>query len=495
MRLSEELSLLVKSRYPVIYIETPDEDYVFRHLKEIAERVHLVFYYWSITDGLRRGENKSSYYQTGDPAVALKTVLTLTESATMGPGLFVFKDIHRHLRNDVVLRLFKDLVLKIKDTRDTAAIIAPDYELPGDLASYAGHIRGGFPDESEIASELAGIIEEMCRDRRELQVKLAPAEKAGMVTALKGLTLQQIRNVISQALLNDGVLSVGDLATIENYKRRIFDRDGFLEFHGSRRLEEIAGFENLKHWLAERAESFAGGVSSLPPPKGLLLMGVQGCGKSLAVKVIADALKLPLYQLDLGRLYTKYIGETESNLRKALAVAEKLAPMCLWIDEIEKSFAAATGGDVDGGVSQRVLGSFLTWLQEKKAGCFVAATANDIHRLPPEFLRKGRFDEVFFVDLPDPAEREAIFRIHLEKRGLDPTGFDLAGLSKRSVDFSGAEIEQAIIAALYSAAHRNEKLTTAHIIAKIEATRPLAVMRREEIAALREWARERTVPV
>lgn len=494
VRLSEELTLLVKSRYPVIYVETPDESYAFRHLKEIADLLHLLFYHWSVTDGLRRGENKSPYYQTNDPVSALKTILDLTESAHTGPGLFVLKDLHRHLKNEVVLRLFKDLALKIKDTRDTAVIVAPEYELPGDLAPYTGHIIGGFPDEAEISGQLMEIIDEMFRDHRQLQVRLTAGETSGIVAALKGLTLQQIRNVISQALLDDGVLSIGDLAAIEDYKRRIFDQEGFLEFHGSRKLEEIAGFANLKGWLAERASSFAGGSSPLPPPKGLLLMGVQGCGKSLAVKVIAGALKLPLYQLDLGRLYTKYIGETEGNMRKALAIAEKLAPMCLWIDEIEKGFAAAAGGDVDGGVSQRVLGGFLTWLQEKKSRCFVAATANDIHNLPPEFLRKGRFDEVFFVDLPGPAEREAVFRIHLEKRGLDPGGFDLAALVERSVDFSGAEIEQVIIAALYSAAHGGEQLTTAHILAKIDSTKPLSVMRREEIEALREWARERTVP-
>jgi SpoVK/Ycf46/Vps4 family AAA+-type ATPase len=225
-----------------------------------------------------------------------------------------------------------------------------------------------------------------------------------------------------------------------------------------------------------------------------MLMGVQGCGKSLAVKVIARELSLPLYRLDLGRLYSKYIGETERNLRKALAVVEKLCPVCLWIDEIEKGFAASSG-ELDGGVSQRILGTFLTWMQEHQATCFVAATANDIDRLPPEFLRKGRFDEVFFVDLPDRRGREQLFEIHLKKRKLNPQNFDPQTLVEMPPDFSGAEIEQTIISALYRASSEKRALTTEHILEQLRSTKPLSVMKREQILALRDWAKERTIPV
>jgi SpoVK/Ycf46/Vps4 family AAA+-type ATPase len=220
---------------------------------------------------------------------------------------------------------------------------------------------------------------------------------------------------------------------------------------------------------------------------------VQGCGKSLVIKVVARELNLALYRLDLSRLYSKYIGETEQNLRKALQTVEKLSPLCLWIDEIEKCFAAS-GGDIDGGVSQRMLGTFLTWMQERKSNCFIAATANNIYMLPPEFLRKGRFDEIFFVDLPDLELRANIFRIHLAKRKLDPEKFDCLSLAEKSYGFNGAEIEQAVISALYRASSRKETVSTAYIAEQLESTKPLSIIKREEIEDLRQWAKERTVP-
>jgi SpoVK/Ycf46/Vps4 family AAA+-type ATPase len=222
-------------------------------------------------------------------------------------------------------------------------------------------------------------------------------------------------------------------------------------------------------------------------------MGVQGCGKSLAIKAVAKELGLPLYRLDIGKLYSQYIGQTEQNLRKALKTVDQLSPLCLWIDEIEKGFAASHG-ESDGGVSQRVLGTFLTWMQERKSSCFVAATANDVYRLPPEFLRKGRFDEIFFVDLPDQKIRKTLFTIHMRKRGLDPKNFDVKLMADKAADFSGAEIEQAVISALYRASSRKEPVSTHHILEQIHATKPLALLKQEEIAALREWARERTIP-
>jgi len=221
-------------------------------------------------------------------------------------------------------------------------------------------------------------------------------------------------------------------------------------------------------------------------------MGVQGCGKSLAVKAVAKELGLPLYRLDIGKLYSQYIGQTEQNLRKALGIVDKLCPLCLWIDEIEKGFAASAG-ESDGGVSQRVLGTFLTWMQERKSNCFLSATANDVYRLPPEFLRKGRFDEIFFVDLPDLKIREFLFMIHLRKRGLDPEKFNGKLLAEKAVDFSGAEVEQAIISALYRASSKNQPVSTEHILQQICSTKPLALLKQEEISILREWAKERTI--
>ena len=274
----------------------------------------------------------------------------------------------------------------------------------------------------------------------------------------------------------------------------VFDQEGLLEFYLTEDKDNIAGFKNLKRWLSERKNSFISGTNCpLPPPKGILLMGIQGCGKSLATKITSRELNLPLYRLDLARLYSKYIGETEQNLRKALMIVEKLCPLCLWIDEIEKGFASS-GGDIDGGVSQRILGTFLTWMQEHKSTCFLAATANDIYRLPPEFLRKGRFDEIFFVDLPDAESREQLMKIHLKKRGINPENFDLKLLTDATVDFSGAEIEQAIISALYRASSEKENISTKLIIGQIKSTKPLSLLKREEITRLRVWAKERTIP-
>jgi SpoVK/Ycf46/Vps4 family AAA+-type ATPase len=336
------------------------------------------------------------------------------------------------------------------------------------------------------------MFHEIIRDEKG-KVFLTVDETQKITQSLKGLSVQQIRNVIHQCFIDDRLIDIKDLRTVESFKKKLFDQEGLLEFCLTEDKENIANFDNLKRWLNERKESFTGTTSSLPPPRGVLLMGVQGCGKSLSVKALAKELGLPLYRLDTGRLYSQYIGQTEQNLRKALATVDKLSPLCLWIDEIEKGFAASAG-ESDGGVSQRVLGTFLTWMQERKSTCFLAATANDVYRLPPEFLRKGRFDEIFFVDLPDQEMRMSLFSIHLRKRGLNPETFDCKSFAEKAADFSGAEIEQAIISALYRASSKKEPLSTNHILEQIGLTKPLSLLKQEEISTLREWARERTIP-
>jgi SpoVK/Ycf46/Vps4 family AAA+-type ATPase len=403
------------------------------------------------------------------------------------------KDFCKHLENAILLRLFKDLVNLIRNTKNTIALLGPEYSLPKDIEPEAAHIVGGYPDEQEIASVLKGIFNEFIRDEKG-KISLTIDELRKIIKSLKGLSVQQIRNVIHQCFIDDHLMNIKDLKTVESYKKKLFDQEGMLEFCVTEDKENIADFDHLKRWLNERKESFTATIPSLPPPRGVLLMGVQGCGKSLSVKAIAKELGLPLYRLDTGRLYSQYIGQTEQNLRKALATVEKLSPLCLWIDEIEKGFAASAG-ESDGGVSQRVLGTFLTWMQERKSTCFLAATANDVFRLPPEFLRKGRFDEIFFVDLPDQVMRTSLFIIHLRKRGLSPETFDCKSLAEKAADFSGAEIEQAIISALYRASSKKEPLSTNHILEQISSTKPLALLKQEEISTLREWAKERTIPV
>ena len=494
---NEELNLLIKSKYPLVYFETVDEIYTVKQLRAIANQLGLDFYQWSLTDGLRRGDNDDPYYRTKEPVKMLRMVQYFVKPRTdeeFKPGLFVLKDFEKHLEDDLTVRLLKDIINRIKGTRDTLVIVAAEYKLPKDIEPDSAHLLGGYPIEDEIKTVIKETTEELGRTNEKVALSLSDEELNQIANALKGLSIQQIRNVINECLLADSILDINDLSVIEAYKEKVFDQEGLLEFCLTEDRSNIAGFNNLKRWLAERKDSFSlRRTASLPVPKGLLLMGVQGCGKSLATKVIARELNLPLYRLDLARLYSKYIGETERNLRTALMIARKLCPICLWIDEIEKGFAASDSS-INGGVSQRVLGTFLTWMQEREADCFIAATANDIYRLPPEFLRKGRFDEIFFVDLPDAESREQLLKIHLKKRGLEPEGFDLRTIVNVTMGFSGAEIEQAIIAALYRASTEKEPISTKHIVEQIESTKPLSVLKEEEISALRAWAKERTIP-
>jgi hypothetical protein len=492
MLANDELALLIKSKYPLVFVESIDEEYVVNQLRQTASQLGLIFYQWSMTTGLQRGYKEGPYYQTGDPEKMIRTVLSLIKSDRSESGLFVLKDFDKHLENAILLRLFKDLVNLIKNTKTTIVIVSPEYKLPKDIEPEAAHIVGGYPDEREIGSVLKGMFNELIKSEKG-KVSLTVDEIQRIIKALKGLSVQQIRNVINQCFIDDHLIDIKDLNTIESCKKKLFDQEGLLEFCITEDKENIANFDNLKRWLSERKESFSSETSSLPPPRGVLLMGVQGCGKSLAVKAIAKELRLPLYRLDIGRLYSQYIGQTEQNLRKALATVDKLSPLCLWIDEIEKGFAASTG-ESDGGVSQRVLGTFLTWMQERKSKCFLTATANDIYRLPPEFLRKGRFDEIFFVDLPDQEIRTSLVVIHLRKRGLTPEKFDCKLLAEKAADFSGAEIEQAIISALYRASSKKEPISTALILEQIRLTKPLALLKEEEISSLRDWAKERTIP-
>jgi SpoVK/Ycf46/Vps4 family AAA+-type ATPase len=496
--INNELSLLVKSKYPVIFFESLDENHAIVQLKALADELDLIFYHWSLTDGLRRGDNKDPYYQSKEPTYMMHTVKFLTnppEGEEIPPGLFVLKDFERHLENVLVLRLFKDVINNIRNTKNTIVILAPEYKLPKDIESDSAHIIGGYPVEDEIETVIKEMIKDLRRTHKGIDFSIDPGDLKTIINGLKGLSIQQIKNIINQCVLHDNMLTIKDLSAIELYKRKIFDQEGLLEYYLSENRQNIAGFHNLKRWLRDRRDSFtSNSCSSIPYPKGILLMGVQGCGKSLAIKVIARELNLPLYRLDLARLYSKYIGETEQNLRKALNIVDKLCPLCLWIDEIEKGFAASSG-DIDGGVSQRILGTFLTWMQERKSACFLAATANDIYQIPPEFLRKGRFDEIFFVDLPDVSSREEIFKIHFVKRGLSLEDFDYKRLAAMTEEFSGAEIEQAIISALYRSSSRKEPLSTKHIIEQIKSTKPLAILKREDIMTLRAWAKERTVSV
>ena len=334
------------------------------------------------------------------------------------------------------------------------------------------------------------------RAQHSFEVSLGPDGMNAVVQALSGLTLNQARQALAWAVFEDNELSSEDIPQLIQRKGQAIQDGGLLEFYPpGENAFELGGFERLKAWLSRAQVGFGKEAQALGlrAPRGVLFVGVQGCGKSLAAKAIAGIWQQPLLKLDAGRLYDKYVGESEKNLRKTLDVAEAIAPSVLWIDEIEKAFAS--GGDADGGLSRRMLGSFLTWLQERRAPVFVAATANDLSGVPPELLRKGRFDEIFFVDLPSAAEREVVLGIHLRMRKQDAAAFDLVALAEATDGFSGAELEQVIVSSLYRSLHELQPLTTGLLLQEVAQTAPLSVSRREDIERIREAARGRFVPV
>jgi hypothetical protein len=352
-----------------------------------------------------------------------------------------------------------------------------------------------LPDSEAIRAELTRTVREL-HDELGIEVKLT-AEDAGALTLnLSGLTLAEIRRAVRKAALDDRVLDHSDLEGLIHAKRDAIARGGVLEwFPASTEPEPIGGMSRLLDWLSKRRGSFdqAAREFGLEPPRGLLMIGVQGCGKSLLARNVARSWGLPLVRLDPGTLYDKYVGETEKNLRQAVQTVDAMVPVVLWIDEIEKGLAAS-GGDADGGVSRRLLGTFLTWFQERESGVFVVATANEVAQLPPELLRKGRFDEIFFVDLPSAEDRGQILSMHLEKRKRDPADFDLESLVAASDGFSGAELEQAIVAGLYTAWSGERQIDTEILLAEIETAVPLSRTMAERVRELRDWARDREVP-
>jgi SpoVK/Ycf46/Vps4 family AAA+-type ATPase len=317
-----------------------------------------------------------------------------------------------------------------------------------------------------------------------------------IVRNLRGLSLGEARRLARHLIFRDGVICANDLPELAKLKFELLNKSGNLHFeYDTAQFADVAGLTRLKAWVTQRRAAYSSEKlpPGLDPPKGMLLLGVQGCGKSLAAKAVAGGFGVPLVRLDFGTLYNKYHGETEKNLREALASAEQIAPCVLWIDELEKGLAAS-GSSEDGGVSRRVLGYFLTWMAERKSRVFLVATANAVKDLPPELLRKGRFDEIFFVDLPNHGVRAEIFRLHLAKREVDWEAFSLDTLAAAAEGFSGAEIEQAVVSGLYAAHAMGTPLDEAALLREIRGTRPLSVLMSEQVNALREWASTRTVP-
>ncbi len=492
-----DIKTLISSFHPLLVVETSEEDRVRAILDTAAAELRMAIFEWSVTRGLRRRDpvsGRSGKIVGGEsPLGLLKHEETLTVEA-----IYLLKDFGAYLENPAVARQLREVAQQFTRTRSAIVLSGRSVDLPEDLQHLSVYYKLELPKQDELQKIFDTTVASLQSTHR-IRVELSPVEEEEFVQALRGLTLNEARQTIAHATIADGKLSASDVRHVLDRKAQVLRDGGLLEyFPAADNPYELAGFDRLKAWLARARTGFSPEAQelNLTPPKGILLVGVQGCGKSLTAKVIAREWRLPLLKLDAGSLFDKYLGESEKNLRKAIRQAEAMAPAVLWIDEIEKGLAPSSGpGESDGGVGRRMFGTFLTWLQEKRADVFVVATANDLQVLPPELLRKGRFDEIFFVDLPDAREREGILRIHLGLRKQDAARFDLAALVAASDGFSGAEIEQVTIAGLYRALHQKKDLTTELLLEEIRETIPLSVSRREDVERLRAIARERFVPV
>ncbi|MCB2224885.1 MAG: AAA family ATPase [Actinobacteria bacterium] len=487
MDTSADLRVLLASQYPLLLVATREEQRFLGLLRRAASGLGLPVWVWSAASGLAR-DGGDPMYGTTDARRALQFVADLRD-----PGVFVFTDAHHPLRDPVTLRAVKDAAQRA-ERGQTLLLTSPAATVPPELESLAVPWTLRPPERSELAAMVRRAVEDLAATRT--PVRLSASDEAAITGALAGLTMADAERLLQRAVVRDGGLGPDDVAYLRAEKAEMLNTDGVLEIveRHPGGLDGVGGLDGLKAWLRTRGEALRSGraeAMGLDAPRGVLLTGVPGCGKSLAAKALAADWHRPLVLLDPGRLYGRYVGESEDRLGAALGAVEAMRPAVLWIDEIEKGFAA--GGDGDGGVSRRLLGTFLRWLQERPDGVFVVATANDVASLPPEFLRKGRFDEVFFVDLPDEAARRSIFGAHLSGRGHDPGGFDLDKLAAISDGFSGAEIEAAVVGALYRAFGAGRDLTTEELAAETEATVPLSVSRAEDVARLRTWAATRAV--
>jgi hypothetical protein len=477
-----DLKSLVLSFHSLITVETVEEERVRSLVHEVAVDLRLPLFEWSLTDGFHRFAG-AAIGETRDPLAALRHI----ESIAGNDAIYLLKDMAPHLTTPAIARPLRDLAQRLTATRSAVVLTGDPIELPKDIEALAVRFALEFPDADELRDLMRTVIDALGA-RQKVAVELTREEAQHLIHALSGLTLNQARQVIAQAIVDDGRLSGEDIRAVIRAKGEMIERGGILDFFPvQENAFQLGGFARLKEWLESAQVGFTpeARAINLEAPKGILLVGVQGCGKSLAAKFVARQWQLPLLKLDAGRLYDKYVGESEKNFRKATSLAEAMSPVVLWIDEVEKVFAQGGSGEADGGLSQRLFGSFLTWLQEKDGEVFVVGAANDLMSVPPELLRKGRFDEIFFVDLPSAAEREDIFRIHLALRKQDPSRFDLAALAAATDGFSGAEIEQTVVAALYRALQHKQPLTVDAIIAAARSTVPLCVARAEDVAAVR----------
>src|SRR4051812_1804082 len=455
MNFQTELETLIRARYPILYIVSSEELRAQDVIVEIAKKRQKKVFEWSYSTGIvpagtsiQLQKNRSA--ATKEPLAALDQVIEQVE-----PALFVFKDLHPFLTksNFAIVRKLKEIALHLKNSYKTILLISPVLEIPAELEKEITVLNHPLPSRDDLNA----LLDKIAADVNHLKVKVELDDEGRdrLLQAALGLTLGEAENVFAKIIVKSGRLSGDDISEVFAEKQQIIRKSGVLEYYAaSEDFSSVGGLSILKDWLNKRSAAFTAEARAfgLPAPKGILMLGVQGCGKSLTAKAVSTQWQLPLLRFDMGRMFGSLVGSSEENVRRAIAVADSIAPAILWVDEIDKAFAGSQGsGAVDGGTSARVFGTFLTWLSEKTAPVFVVATANDISHLPPELMRKGRLDEIFFVDLPSDEERQEIFRIHLAKRHRNPEQFDLLALAACSKEFSGAEIEESIISALYDA--------------------------------------------
>ncbi len=487
----DELRLLVNSRQPIIIVETSEEERLETLLFDVATEMDVPLFRWSVTKGLSRFRGEA-LYNSDAPEAALTNIATIT-----GDAIFLLKDFARYCDNDKVCRRLRELAGQFRTARRSIVITAAKVQLPEELCGDVAEFSFALPTAEELAVGVKEVIREASA-RTMAAMELGADGVMLLAKNLVGLPMEEALRTLRMCILSRHKLDAELLADVLDAKRQALRKDGLLEtVKRDASFNDVAGLRNLREWIGKRKSAMTaeGQKFGLIAPKGVLITGVQGCGKSLAAKAIAGEWGYDLARLDAGALYDKFVGESERKFRHALDQAQQLAPMVLWIDEIEKAFASAgSSGDADAGLSQRLLASLLTWMQDREGGVFLAATSNNISALPPEMLRKGRFDEIFFVDLPNAGVRANLFALHLKKRGRDAKDFALEQLAAASDGFSGAEIEQSIASGLYTAFGLKQQLTTEILDAEIAATQPLSVTRAEDIQGIREWAKKRAVP-
>lgn len=489
---AHDLAVMIRAGAPLIVIESHEEAAVLQLLRRVARELEKPLFRWSVSDGLISGEfdlRLQGKEEHAEPEAVLRHIKTQGQA-----GIYLLCDFHPWLdgehRN---IRLLKDIALANQRGAITLVLVSHALTLPPELVRLGATFRPSLPSDSEIMALVKEEARQWAAANGGRRVRTSPEVVERLAANLRGLGRDEVRRLVRGAMVDDGAITETDLPEVNSAKFQLMAMDQMLSYeYETEQFANVAGMDNLCQWLELRRQGMSGTGASmgLDPPRGILLLGVQGAGKSLAARAVAGCWGLPLLRLDMAALYNKYYGETERNLRESLALADRIAPCVLWIDEIEKGLA--TDGS-DGGLSQRVLGSLLTWMAERRSRVFLAATANDIARLPPELVRKGRFDEIFFVDLPDQSVRERIFDIHLRRRNLDPGAFPLPVLAEAAEGFTGAEIEQAVVSALYAAGAANTPLTAQALEEELRKTTPLSLVMAEKLSAQRQWAAERGI--